>query len=179
MSDLNTVGMKLGTTSVRSENNHWPKLIWSDDVIFWDAFSRVNHFPRWSRSCTFIIAITSVMPILLFTVGPPAVGQLHDLLACLAKFNEDISIEATQTEVGWMDGKSNACWINKLRISSLNVSKTAYAAFTLSSNTFFEKYHFSPDQRGSAEPKVWTCRLQNRVLQTFQKCGDMLKYHRL
>ncbi len=35
------------------------------------------------------------MPTILFTVGPSGVGHLHDLLACLAKFDEDVSLEAT------------------------------------------------------------------------------------
>jgi hypothetical protein len=39
------------------------------------------------------------MPILLFTVAPAAVGQLHDLLSCLARFDEDVSWEATPQNV--------------------------------------------------------------------------------
>jgi hypothetical protein len=35
------------------------------------------------------------MPTLLFTVAPASVGHIHDLLACLARFDEDIAIEAT------------------------------------------------------------------------------------
>ncbi|KIV84811.1 hypothetical protein PV11_00568 [Exophiala sideris] len=91
------------------------------------------------------------MPVLLFTVAPQGVGHVHDLLTCLAKFDEDVSLEATP---------------QFLRISSLNISKTAHAAFTLSSS-FFTKYHFSPGPRsasGPPLPKIWTCKLQNRAL---------------
>jgi hypothetical protein len=35
------------------------------------------------------------MPTLLFTVAPASVVHIHDLLACLARFDEDIAIEAT------------------------------------------------------------------------------------
>lgn len=35
------------------------------------------------------------MPVLLFTVAPQGVGYIHDLLTCLAKFDEDVSLEAT------------------------------------------------------------------------------------
>lgn len=35
------------------------------------------------------------MPTLLFTVAPPGVAYFHDLLTCLAKFDEDVSLEAT------------------------------------------------------------------------------------
>ena len=35
------------------------------------------------------------MPVLLFTILPSGVGALHDLLTCLAKFDEDVSLEAT------------------------------------------------------------------------------------
>lgn len=40
------------------------------------------------------------MPFLFFTLNPAGVSQVHDILTCLAKFNEDVSLEATTTEVG-------------------------------------------------------------------------------
>lgn len=39
------------------------------------------------------------MPTLLFTIAPAGVGQLHDLLTCLAKFDENVSWEATPQNV--------------------------------------------------------------------------------
>ena len=39
------------------------------------------------------------MPTLAFTVLPGGVAQLHDLLACLAKFDENISLEAKDESV--------------------------------------------------------------------------------
>lgn len=35
------------------------------------------------------------MPTLLFTVAPSGAAYFHDLLTCLAKFDEDVSLEAT------------------------------------------------------------------------------------
>jgi hypothetical protein len=43
------------------------------------------------------------MPTLLFTLGPAGVGHLHDLLVCLAKFDEDVSMEATTSFVSPTD----------------------------------------------------------------------------
>ncbi len=39
------------------------------------------------------------MPSLSFTVQPSTVGQLHDILACLVKFDENISLEASSNSV--------------------------------------------------------------------------------
>ncbi|KAK5955015.1 hypothetical protein OHC33_003694 [Knufia fluminis] len=91
------------------------------------------------------------MPTFGFAISPNAIAQLHDALSCLAKFDENISLEATAQE---------------LRISSLNSSKTAYASFIFNSTTFFDKYHFSASSRStdSEPPKSWACKLQNRAL---------------
>ncbi|OCT51025.1 putative DNA repair protein rad9 [Cladophialophora carrionii] len=103
------------------------------------------------------------MPTLLFTVAPSGVVHLHDFLTCLARFDEDVSLEATPQ-------------FNKLRFSSLNISKTAHAAFTLDSS-FFTKYHFSPGPRpasGPASQKQWSCKIQNRALLSIfkRRLGD-------
>ncbi|EXJ58066.1 hypothetical protein A1O7_05490 [Cladophialophora yegresii CBS 114405] len=101
------------------------------------------------------------MPTLLFTVAPSGVVHLHDFLTCLARFDEDVSLEATP---------------QFLRFSSLNISKTAHAAFTLDSS-FFTKYHFSSGPRpasGSAPQKQWSCKIQNRALLSIfkRRLGD-------
>ncbi|KIW66335.1 hypothetical protein, variant [Phialophora macrospora] len=101
------------------------------------------------------------MPTLLFTVAPSGVVHLHDFLTCLAKFDEDVSLEATP---------------QFLRFSSLNISKTAHAAFTLDS-TFFTKYHFSVGARTASGPalqKQWSCKIQNRALLSIfkRRLGD-------
>ena len=43
------------------------------------------------------------MPTLLFTVAPSGVVHFHDFLTCLAKFDEDVSIEATPQFVSSRD----------------------------------------------------------------------------
>jgi len=42
------------------------------------------------------------MPTLLFTVLPAGVAHLHDLLTCLAKFDENVALEATAQHVSMM-----------------------------------------------------------------------------
>lgn len=37
----------------------------------------------------------SLMPTLFFSVAPSGAVHIHDLLTCLAKFDEDVSLEAT------------------------------------------------------------------------------------
>lgn len=51
------------------------------------------------------------MPTLLFTVAPPGVAHFHDFLTCLAKFDEDVAIEATPQSV--------SCWRAEESISIL------------------------------------------------------------
>lgn len=51
------------------------------------------------------------MPTLKFTVLPTGVAQLHDLLSCLAKFDENISLEASNDDVSyqsqWADSNTD------------------------------------------------------------------------
>ena len=49
------------------------------------------------------------MPVLLFSVSPAGVGQLHDLLNCLAKFDETVSWEATPQNVSGINGLVGMC----------------------------------------------------------------------
>ncbi|PGH27058.1 hypothetical protein AJ80_01244 [Polytolypa hystricis UAMH7299] len=65
------------------------------------------------------------MASLSFTLLPEAILQLHDVLICLAKFNESISIEAER---------------DFLRFSALNSTKSAYAAFKFDAVSFFSRY---------------------------------------
>jgi len=39
------------------------------------------------------------MPALTFTILPPGVAKLHEILLCLAKFDENISLEASADHV--------------------------------------------------------------------------------
>ncbi|KAJ9191157.1 hypothetical protein DTO027B5_6756 [Paecilomyces variotii] len=68
------------------------------------------------------------MATLSFSLAPSALVRLHDALTCLAKFSETVSIEAEY---------------DLLRLSALNLSKTAYASFVLDADKFFEKFSFS------------------------------------
>ncbi|RLL93801.1 hypothetical protein CFD26_102506 [Aspergillus turcosus] len=68
------------------------------------------------------------MTSLFFSLNPEALGRIHDALLCLAKFSETVSIEAESA---------------LLRLSVINSSKTAYAAFVLDGASFFTTYSFS------------------------------------
>ncbi|RDL35149.1 Rad9-domain-containing protein [Venustampulla echinocandica] len=88
------------------------------------------------------------MAILTFTLSPEGIGKLHDALACLGKFSESVSIEASH---------------DKLVLTALNSSKSAYASFTLVGNKFFSKYQYKPLR--SANPKEkFNCRIYNKAL---------------
>ncbi|KAL2872383.1 putative DNA repair protein rad9 [Aspergillus lucknowensis] len=61
-------------------------------------------------------------------IGP--LLRFQDALVCLAKYSDTVAIEAEP---------------DLLRLSALNSSKTAYAAFAFESDSFFESYTFEPD----------------------------------
>ncbi|RAL11605.1 putative DNA repair protein rad9 [Aspergillus homomorphus CBS 101889] len=67
------------------------------------------------------------MASLSFSLSPEAIYQLHDALMCLGKFGDSVSFEAE---------------FDLLRLSVLNITKTAYAAFVFEADKFFESYSF-------------------------------------
>ncbi|KAL1968605.1 hypothetical protein VTN77DRAFT_1815 [Rasamsonia byssochlamydoides] len=68
------------------------------------------------------------MATLSFSLDPGALVRLHDALSCLSKFSESVSIEAEY---------------DLLRLSALNTTKTAYAAFVFDADKFFSRFSFS------------------------------------
>ncbi|CAF9919078.1 MAG: hypothetical protein HETSPECPRED_003939 [Heterodermia speciosa] len=91
---------------------------------------------------------------LSFALSDEGVVRIHDALICLAKFGEQVSLEARH---------------DRLTLAALNSSKTAYASFCLDKTTFFQNYHYSPSEAQSqraeaeAEPR-FTCQLYNKAL---------------
>ena len=82
-----------------------------------------------------------------FTLSPASAQKLHESLVALSKFSEYVSLEARR---------------NRLTLSSLNSSKSAYAAVTLAGNKFFETYNFpAPSQ---SQDSRFTCRFYARAL---------------
>ncbi|KAI1878266.1 uncharacterized protein JN550_000448 [Neoarthrinium moseri] len=67
------------------------------------------------------------MPLLKFTLSEEGVSALREALACLNKFSEEVSLEATK---------------DKLVFTALNSSKSAYACFSFTTNRFFSRYQF-------------------------------------
>ncbi|PBP17691.1 DNA repair protein rad9 [Diplocarpon rosae] len=88
------------------------------------------------------------MAVLNFTLNPESLEKLHNALACLSKFSEAVSLEASH---------------DKLVLTALNSSKSAYASFTLGSK-FFSKYHFKPVKTGSQAKDKFTCKIYNKAL---------------
>lgn len=92
------------------------------------------------------------MPTLYFVLTAPAAQRIHDSLVCLSKFSEYICFEARR---------------NRLTLSALNSTKSAYGAVTLSSTRFFEDYRFVAGDRGigvDTEGSRFTCRLYSKVV---------------
>ncbi|ODH51299.1 hypothetical protein GX48_02539 [Paracoccidioides brasiliensis] len=75
------------------------------------------------------------MTSLRFTLLPDALLHLHDVLVCLAKFNESVSIEAEESF---------------LRFSALNLTKSAYASFKFDASSFFFQYLFASPRRNAS-----------------------------
>lgn len=101
------------------------------------------------------------MPLLRFTLSEDGVGALRDALACLSKFSEEVSLEATK---------------DKLDLTAMNSSKSAYAKVSFASNRFFSKYHFE----GAAQSRnKFFCKLYNRALLSIfrARSGDPLHEH--
>ncbi|KAK3399320.1 Rad9-domain-containing protein [Sordaria brevicollis] len=67
------------------------------------------------------------MVILNFTLSEEGVSVFHDALACMFKFSDDVCFEARK---------------DKLTLTTLNISKSAYVCFTFAANRFFSRYHF-------------------------------------
>nr|KMM69302.1 DNA repair protein rad9, variant [Coccidioides posadasii RMSCC 3488] len=74
------------------------------------------------------------MASLWFSLVPEAFLKLHDVLVCLAKFNDAVSIEAEH---------------DVLRLSTLNPSKSGYASFKFDSGSFFSQFSFDRRMRGN------------------------------
>jgi hypothetical protein len=85
------------------------------------------------------------MAILSFTLSEEGVAVLHDALACLVKFSDDVCLEGSK---------------DQLTLTALNLSKSAYVRITLSASRFFSQYSF--DGSGQFREKFF-CQLYIRV----------------
>ncbi|KAI0597582.1 Rad9-domain-containing protein [Biscogniauxia sp. FL1348] len=86
------------------------------------------------------------MAVLQFTLNENGVGGLRDALLCLGKFSEEVSLEAKS---------------DRLVLTALNSSKSAYASFAFAANRFFSKYHY---EGGAQHRDKFFCKLYNRAL---------------
>lgn len=88
-----------------------------------------------------------------FSLLPSALIRLHDTLICLAKFNESVALEAEYDLVSLssvIQSKNLLTGRFQLRLSVLNSTKTAYSAFVLEADSFFEDYSFNPNTASSS-----------------------------
>ncbi|KAI0873330.1 Rad9-domain-containing protein [Hypoxylon argillaceum] len=86
------------------------------------------------------------MAVLKFTLSEDGVNVLRDALACLGKFSDEVSLEAKK---------------DRLVLTALNTSKSAYASIAFAANRFFSKYQFA----GVAQNRdKFFCKLYNRAL---------------
>lgn len=93
------------------------------------------------------------MTHLFFSLLPSALIRLHDTLVCLAKFNESVALEAEYDLVSLpstIQSKNLLTGGFQLRLSVLNSTKTAYSAFLLEADSFFENYSFNPNTASSS-----------------------------
>ncbi|QDS75670.1 hypothetical protein FKW77_007473 [Venturia effusa] len=85
------------------------------------------------------------MVALKFILTPEASSRLHDVLTCLAKFSDTVSIEAQK---------------ENLILSSLNLSKSGYASFALD-RSYFSAFVYAPD---TGDDGRFTCSIPNKAL---------------
>ncbi|KAI1188328.1 Rad9-domain-containing protein [Nemania serpens] len=86
------------------------------------------------------------MAVLQFTLSEDGVSVLRDALTCLSKFSDEVSLEAKR---------------DRLVLTALNTSKSAYASFAFATNRFFSKYHYA----GAVQNRdKFFCKLYSRAL---------------
>lgn len=109
------------------------------------------------------------MAHLSFSLLPNALIRLHDALICLAKFSESVALEAEYDLVSLsttIQSKKNILTEGfQLRLSVLDSTKTAYSAFALEADSFFENYSFSLNTASSSNGRSirFSCQLYLKV----------------
>ncbi|TQS35889.1 hypothetical protein Golomagni_03678 [Golovinomyces magnicellulatus] len=89
------------------------------------------------------------MAILTFSLNPESLNKFYDVLVCLGKFSDYVSIEASQF---------------KLVLTTLNSTQSAYASFSLSATKFFSKYNYKYIRPGRQIKEKFVFKIYNRAL---------------
>lgn len=111
------------------------------------------------------------MAVVSFSLTPEATGRVYELLLCLAKFGETVSLEARSEKVPIQTEKEIFAAVTdnpQLTFTALNSSRTAYASFSLDAKQFFIDYDFDVNNAASAGDR-FTCQLYNKALQSVFK----------
>ncbi|KAJ0109178.1 hypothetical protein J7T55_009508 [Diaporthe amygdali] len=98
------------------------------------------------------------MALVTFTLSEDGVGAFNDALVCIHKFSDDVSLEVKK---------------DKLILTALNLTKSAYVSFTFAANRFFSRFHFE----GNAQYRErFFCSLYIKaglgLLRQATRCGD-------
>ncbi|POS78148.1 hypothetical protein DHEL01_v203455 [Diaporthe helianthi] len=67
------------------------------------------------------------MALVNFTLSEDGVSAFNDALVCMNKFSDDVSLEVKK---------------DKLVLTALNLTMSAYVSFTFAANRFFSRFHF-------------------------------------
>lgn len=111
------------------------------------------------------------MTVLNVVLAPDAVGRLHDVLLCLGKFSEFVSLEVYREKVSVAMGFLLHLLhhliddAGQLVLSALNSSKSTHASFTLDGQRFFAKYRYSPNNASAGDQNQFNCQIYNKVRQ--------------
>ncbi len=73
------------------------------------------------------LEFASVMAVVAFTLSEEGAVTLQTALACILKFSDDVCLEARK---------------DKLVLTALNLSRSAYLAFTFTASRFFSRYKY-------------------------------------
>ena len=115
------------------------------------------------------------MHLLNFTLSAEAVVRIHDIVLCLSKFSEVVSLEGVADKVGPFPHFVNMEYVTddvrrqyQLVLSALNSSHSAFASFTLDRDHFFRRYNLDCEQARSQQPRPdadahFTCQIYNKV----------------
>ncbi|KAI7783857.1 uncharacterized protein LA080_011119 [Diaporthe eres] len=77
------------------------------------------------------------MALVNFTLSEDGVGAFNDALVCIHKFSDDVSLEIKK---------------DKLVLTALNLTKSAYVSFTFAANRFFSRFNFEGNTQYRERP---------------------------
>jgi len=109
------------------------------------------------------------MAVISFSLLPEPTARIYEALVCLAKFGENVSIEARSEKARFPTAPpplrthiNGRLTCRQLTLTALNSSRTGYASFALDAKTFFIDYAFDATSSAKGGDR-FTCQLLNKV----------------